>query len=129
MKLKSLALVLAAAGMAAGCSSYYQVRDPQSGNVYYTRAVNERVGGAVSFEDELTGRDVTLQQSEVVKIDRDSYRSRTARLSSDRDVSIRVKDVEARPAGARNVPNPDRQIEIRTRDLDDDDDIRIEVEP
>ena len=81
MTLKRCALLIGGLGMLAGCSNYYQVRDPQSGNVYYTRALTDRAGGAVSFEDELTDRDVTLQESEVARIDRDLYHARTATTS------------------------------------------------
>ena len=58
----------------AGCGRYYQVKDPTSDKVYYTRSIDEERGGAVRFEDEKTGSKVTLQGSEVKKIDREEYR-------------------------------------------------------
>ena len=56
----------------AGCASHYMVRDPVSGNTYYTRDV-DRVGdaGSVKFKDDATGARVTIQQSEVRKVSED----------------------------------------------------------
>ena len=70
------ALVLAlAAGVATGCTSYYMVRDPATGNRYYTTDV-DRAGnaGAVRFHDAVSDANVTLQTSEVQPISRSEYR-------------------------------------------------------
>jgi len=77
MNLRSIANLAIAGGCAvllAGCSSYYQVRDPGSGATYYTSDV-DRPGGAgtVRFKDDRTKREVTLQNSEVKEISRDEY--------------------------------------------------------
>ena len=58
----------------SGCTSHYMVRDPETGNRYYTTEV-ERTGtaGAVKFKDRATGSMVTIQQSEVRKISEDEY--------------------------------------------------------
>lgn len=123
MTLKSIILAAASMGLLAGCSNYYQVRDPQSGNVYYTRMVNDRVGGAVSFQDELTGRDVTLQQSEVAKIDGDLYDAKTAHIDLD--------DRTVRPSGARISPDPDADIHLKPGQdvkIDVDEDTRIKID-
>lgn len=79
MNLRPLAL-LAIAGSAAilaGCGSYYAVRDPGSGSMYYTRDI-DRPGGAgtVRFRDGRSDRQVTLQNSEVREISRDEYSQR-----------------------------------------------------
>jgi hypothetical protein len=58
--------------LAAGCN-YYQVSDPTTGRAYYTRAIIDHPGGAVSFTDARTGDDVTLQNHETTKITRDQY--------------------------------------------------------
>jgi hypothetical protein len=52
------------------------VRDPATGNTYYTTDV-DRAGdaGAVRFRDERSGSVVTLPKSEVKEIDRYDYRS------------------------------------------------------
>jgi len=50
------------------------VRDPASGNTYYTRDV-DRVGdaGSVKFKDDATGAKIIIQQSEVRKVSEDEY--------------------------------------------------------
>jgi hypothetical protein len=57
----------------AGCTTYYKVSDPSSGNTYYTKKVKERVGGAIKFEDEKTKNTVTLQSSEVKEISEEEF--------------------------------------------------------
>jgi hypothetical protein len=73
--MRKIALLLPAMLVAlAGCASHYVVRDPASGNTYYTRDV-ERAGdsGSVRFKDDATGASVTIQQSEVQKVSEDEY--------------------------------------------------------
>ncbi len=57
-----------------GCASHYMVRDPATGNTYYTTDV-DRTGdaGAVKFKDDATDAKVIIQQSEVRKISGDEY--------------------------------------------------------
>ena len=57
----------------AGCSSYYRVTDPVSGKVYYTTDIDREGNGAISFQDEVTMREVTLQQSEVMEIKKNQF--------------------------------------------------------
>ncbi len=64
----------------AGCSSYYTVTDPMSEKVYYTKKVDNKDGGAVVFLDALTGREVTLQNSEVMEIEEAEFRVKTVGL-------------------------------------------------
>jgi len=73
------ACAVAVATLLTGCGSYYMVRDPANGNTYYTSDV-DRAGdaGAVRFKDEKSGKVVTLQESEVKKIDKYEYRSATS---------------------------------------------------
>jgi hypothetical protein len=77
MSLRPLAYVALAgsAALLAGCGSYYMVRDPGSGNTYYTSDIN-RPGdtGTVRFRDGRSDRQVTLQNSEVHEISHDEYR-------------------------------------------------------
>jgi hypothetical protein len=58
----------------SACTSHYMVRDPETGNRYYTTEV-ERTGyaGAVTFKDRATGSKVTIQQSEIHRISEDQY--------------------------------------------------------
>jgi hypothetical protein len=57
----------------AGCSSYYKVSDVSTGKVYYTTDIGHRNGGAVEFKDAKTKSNITLQSSEVQKIDKDQF--------------------------------------------------------
>lgn len=58
-----------------GCGGYWQVVDPASKNVYYTEKVKKvKEGGAVEFTDAKTGKQVTLQNSEVMEVSKDQFR-------------------------------------------------------
>ena len=58
----------------AGCASYYRVTDPASGREYYTTQVEKsRDGGMVTFRDDKTKSDVTLQSSEIKEIAKSDY--------------------------------------------------------
>ena len=59
-----------------GCGGYYMVKDPASGNVYYTTKIKDEKGGAIKFEDKKTQTSVTLQSSEVKKISKKEFKSR-----------------------------------------------------
>ena len=59
--------------LSAGCSSYYRVTDPASGNTYYTKDVNKKGGGAVTLKDAATGDKVTLQNSQISKVSKEEY--------------------------------------------------------
>ena len=54
------------------CAHYYKVTDPASGKVFYTEDV-KRNGSAVEFKDGQSGGVTTLQNSEVVEIDKQAY--------------------------------------------------------
>ncbi len=60
--------------LVTGCASYYKVRDPQTGNVYYTEDVDQLRGGAVKLKDARTGSEVTIQNSEVKEISSKEYK-------------------------------------------------------
>ncbi len=63
---------------AGGCASYYQVKDPGSGKMYYTNSkMAERYNssGAVTFWDAASGSTVTLQSSEVKEISEDEFKA------------------------------------------------------
>ncbi len=68
-----LLLLLVLSLMAAGCTSYYVVKDPGSGKVYYTTNVKQEKGGYVTFRDEESGANVTLQSSEVKAVDKKQW--------------------------------------------------------
>ena len=77
MRHKVLAILLAIFFLVgiAGCGGYYMVKDPASGNVYYTTKIKEERGGAIKFEDKKTETSVTLQNSEVKKIPKKEFKS------------------------------------------------------
>ena len=61
----------------SGCTSYYKVKDTQSGSVYYTTEVDRSGSGSVKFKDANTGSEVTLQSSEVLEINEEEYKANT----------------------------------------------------
>jgi len=72
-----IAAFLVLAGLSlAGCASYYQVTDPSTGKTYYSEEV-ERDDGAVTFVDANTGAEVTLQNTEVKEINKETFRANT----------------------------------------------------
>lgn len=77
MKQKVLAILLAMFFLVAimGCGGYYMVKDPASGNVYYTTKIKDEKGGAIKFKDEKTETSVTLQNSEVKQIPKKEFKS------------------------------------------------------
>ena len=68
----SLLLFLTACG-----GGYYKVTDPSTDKVYYTKEVKEEKGGAVKIIDANTGSMVTLQNSEVMEINKEEYNANT----------------------------------------------------
>jgi hypothetical protein len=67
-------VVLGLVLLVTGCASYYKVKDPQSGNVYFTENVDQLRGGAVKLKDARTGYVVTIQNSEVKEISSKEYK-------------------------------------------------------
>lgn len=60
--------------LVAGCASYYKVTEPGSGKEFYTQDVSRRVtSGTVEFKDAKTGATTTLQNSQVLEIDKKTY--------------------------------------------------------
>jgi hypothetical protein len=57
----------------ASCTSYYKVTDPTTGKTYYTTQMDNRGGGAVTLKDSRTGQKVTVQNSEVKKVNKEEY--------------------------------------------------------
>ena len=69
------AFAVAALLLVSGCTSYYRVTDPTTGNTYYTtsKSYDESKDGAASFDDARTGDKVTIQNSHVAKITEQEY--------------------------------------------------------
>jgi hypothetical protein len=76
-KLMTIVLVIFFCLGISACGSYYMVKDPSTGNTYYTEKVNKEKGGAVKFKDANTGGDVTIQNSEVTEIPKEEYNKNT----------------------------------------------------
>jgi hypothetical protein len=61
--------------MLSGCTSYYKVTDPTTGKVYYTTQLDHKSSGAATLKDARTGNKVSLQNSEVQKVNKEQYES------------------------------------------------------
>ena len=77
MKKLVVTITLALFIVACGSGYYYKVVDPATGKTYYTKKINEEKGGAIKLEDAATGSTVTIQNSEVTKIDRTEFNENT----------------------------------------------------
>jgi hypothetical protein len=60
--------------LAAGCTTYYKVTDPQSGREYYTDKIDSDRSGVVKLKDARSKSTVTLQSSEVKEISSSEYK-------------------------------------------------------
>jgi hypothetical protein len=69
-------LLLSAALLAGGCTTYYQIQDPVTGDVYYADDLKTLDGGAVRFIDAQSGTEVTVQNSDIKEISEDEYNIR-----------------------------------------------------
>ena len=80
MKRKLLSTVLAIfilIGITACGGGYYMVKDPATDKTYYTDKIKEEKGGAIKLKDANTGSEVTLQTSEVTKINKEEFKANT----------------------------------------------------
>jgi uncharacterized protein YceK len=68
--------------LVGGCATYYKVTDPQSGKEYYTKEIHNLNGSAVRVKDARTGKNVSLQISEVKEISQKEYKAGLAALVS-----------------------------------------------
>lgn len=58
----------------AGCGgNYYRVNDPAGDRLYYTTDIDRTKAGSITFKDEKSGSEVTLQSSEVKEISEDEF--------------------------------------------------------
>lgn len=76
MKKIWLALLVLAGLVIFGCATYYQVKDPVSGRIYYTNNLDRQKGGAVEMEDATTREKVTVQNSEIREITKEEFESK-----------------------------------------------------
>jgi len=74
-KINGLIVALCASLLVTACA-YYAVKDPKTGNIYYTEEV-KRDGSAATFKDALSGKEMTVQNSEIQAIDRLAFQAGT----------------------------------------------------
>ena len=65
-------IAFAALAMVA-CTTYYEVKDPTTDKVYYTTDLDVDKGVA-TLTDDNTGAQVTIQNSEVKEVSKDTYK-------------------------------------------------------
>ncbi len=70
---RAVFIVVLGSLLLGGCTSYYKVTDPATGNVYYTTKLTKNFSGAAHLTDARTGEKVTLQNSEVTKINKEQF--------------------------------------------------------
>jgi hypothetical protein len=58
-----------------GGKTFWMVNDPYTKNVYYTEKLDKLTSGAVVFIDAQTGKEVSIQNSEVMKITEEEFRA------------------------------------------------------
>ncbi|MGI9290279.1 MAG: hypothetical protein ACR2QG_03260 [Gammaproteobacteria bacterium] len=66
-------LALGVLATLAACTTYYEVKDPTTDKVYYTKDLDIDKGVA-TLTDSNTGAQVTIQNSEVKEVSKDTYR-------------------------------------------------------
>jgi hypothetical protein len=58
-----------------GGKTFYMVNDPYTKNVYYTEKLDKLTSGAAAFTDAQTGKEVSIQNSEVKKITEEEFKA------------------------------------------------------
>jgi uncharacterized lipoprotein YajG len=71
--MKRIGLLGVACLLLAGCTTYYKVTDIETQKHYFTTGVQKKSSGAVSFKDSRTGSEVTLQSSEIRKVNKEEF--------------------------------------------------------
>ena len=77
----TLVMIVAMIVGITGCGTYYMVKNPATGDIYYTDKIDEEKGGAVKFKNASTDSVVTIQNSEVTEIDKETYKINTLKKS------------------------------------------------
>ena len=80
LRVAAVALAACMSVSAGGCGpTYYRVTDPTTGHAYYTTDLDEQRSGGVRLRDAGTGNTVTLQNSEVEVVNKETFESGKAR--------------------------------------------------
>ena len=91
--------------LVGGCATYYKVTDPQSGKEYYTKEIHNLNGSAVRVKDARTGKNVSLQISEVKEISEKEYKAGLAAVVS-MPTSTPAPEAAPAPAAAPSSAPP-----------------------
>ena len=83
--------MLSALLLAGGCTSYYQIQAPVTGDVYYADEVKTLDDGAVRFTDARSGTEVTVQNSDIKEISEEEFNIRRYEPESTREPSGETK--------------------------------------
>ncbi|MEM8757146.1 MAG: hypothetical protein AAGF47_05115 [Planctomycetota bacterium] len=86
--MRRLIATAAAALLLTGCTSYHHITEPTSEREYLTRNLDESARdttGAAVFTDDITGAEVTLSNSEVLRIGEHEYKELLADLRARRE--------------------------------------------
>jgi uncharacterized lipoprotein len=75
MTVKRSLIAVSALAALAGCTTYYEVKDPTTGNLYYTTDLDKGREGAVTLVDEGSEAEVTIQNSEIREISKDEFKA------------------------------------------------------
>lgn len=74
---KLMLVALLGATMTLGACKHYRVTDLSNGTNYYTKRIDHKTGGAVTFRDARTDTKVTLQNTDVDAITRSEFKQAT----------------------------------------------------
>lgn len=77
--IRNLGATAVAGLLLAGCASYYEVTNLNTGKSYYTNDIRRQRDGSVEFRDAVTGGTVSLADSEIREVSRATFRANTPR--------------------------------------------------
>src|SRR3954470_16698037 len=99
--------VMTVIAMAAGCAStkYYKVTDATTGKPYYTQEIAKNAN-AIQFKDAKTGAATTLQNSQVLEIDKAAYSAGLTAAAAPVTSAPAAAPAAAAPAPATPAPPP-----------------------
>jgi hypothetical protein len=78
MRRLTIGFLFVVAVMAIGCTTYYRVTDPTTGKTYYSTDLERSRDGAVTLQDERSGAEVTIQNSEITEMKQGAYEAQVA---------------------------------------------------
>jgi hypothetical protein len=61
--------------LGCGGKTYWKVHDPYTKTIYYTVGLDKLSSGAVAFTDAQTGKEVSIQNSEIKKITEEDFKA------------------------------------------------------